>query len=61
MSTCELNTSNNACITKTCTTYRGTLTAENCASYFASCTYYGNYDNTSTCTTTVRTCASSIG
>lgn len=60
MSTCELDTSDTSCIDKTCLTYRGSLSTANCNSYFNGCTYYGNYDNTSSCTTTVRTCASAV-
>ncbi|CAK80326.1 unnamed protein product (macronuclear) [Paramecium tetraurelia] len=60
LSTCELDISDGFCIDKTCLTFRGTLSKVNCNNYFTGCTYYGNYDNTSQCTTTVRTCASAV-
>lgn len=60
MSSCELHSSNSYCIDKTCLTYRGSLSAVNCSSYLSGCTYYGNYDNTSSCTSTVRTCAGAV-
>lgn len=60
MSSCDLHTSNSYCVDKTCLTFRDTLSALNCASYLSGCTYYGNYDNTTSCTSTVRTCASAV-
>ncbi|CAD8061871.1 unnamed protein product [Paramecium primaurelia] len=60
MSSCELHTSNSYCVEKTCLTFRGSLSTANCNNYLSGCTYYGNYDNTTSCTSNIRTCANSI-